>query len=130
MSLLKAESLHRMIQAPSFSQFQSSYQQFSSAVPHPLFSFQQKYLDLLAILFMILDHPELEESDSEVLSRTSFLALFDNLEAQAKSLISDYRKNRRIHQGFTVLIAGYNSWNNEGSCRRQTFILHRRCYLA
>jgi tRNA modification GTPase len=107
MSLLKAESLHRMIQAPSYDQFRSSHQQFSDEHSHPLFRFQEQYLDLIARFFAILDYPESEEEALHSFSRDSLVFLAESLINQGLRLISDYRKNRRLYNGFTVLIAGH-----------------------
>lgn len=106
-SLLKAESLHRMIQAPSYGQFLSSHQHFSNETLHPLFKFQQEYLDLIAQFFMILDHPESEETMSNSLSRDSLIAQFKSLITHGSRVSNEYRKKRRFFNGFTILLAGF-----------------------
>lgn len=107
MSLLKAESLHRMIQAPSYAQFRASHQQYANESTHPLRSFQDGYLDLLATLFTGIDHPDSEDSDSVALARESLLRRLSDLIVVARGLSKAFKKNRRIYQGFTVLLAGH-----------------------
>jgi tRNA modification GTPase len=96
-----------MIQAPSYGQFLSSQQYFSNETLHPLFKFQQEYLDLIARFFMILDHPESEESLSHTLSLDSLITQLKSLINHASRVTNEYRKKRRFFNGFTILLAGF-----------------------
>lgn len=107
MSLLKAESLHRMIQAPSYKQFLSSQRQFSDETSHPLARLQEDYRDLLAAFFTTLDHPDADDEESESLSINFLRIRLQNLRTLTKKTSATFRKDRRTYRGFTVLLAGH-----------------------
>ena len=72
LSLLKAESLHRMISAPTYSDFLSAHTSFSQPERHPLASLKDQFLDLLASFYAFLDYPE-DLSDSPETSLVNIL---------------------------------------------------------
>ncbi len=105
-SLLKAESLHRMISAPSYAHFQAAHHHFFDPATHPLAHVQDQFLDLLASLFTLLDHPDSEE-DISTISTSSLSHDLRAFDRTLSSLLLDYRKRHRSYHGFSVLLAGH-----------------------
>ena len=106
-SLLKAESLHRMILAPSYAEFQVAHHHYTSSENHPLYGIRDDFLNLLALFFTLLDHPEEEE---EALSNLSPHVLQDRIQTLERSIsevINRTAKAKKPFNGFTVLIAGH-----------------------
>ncbi|EQD24301.1 MAG: tRNA modification GTPase mnmE [Leptospirillum sp. Group IV 'UBA BS'] len=106
-SLLKAESLHRMISAPSYSDFQTAHKHYSQGKDHPLRLIQDQFLDILAVFFTLLDHPEGEEEDLSRLSLDSLGRRLLDLDRTLSDALTLTRKARRPYNGFSVLIAGH-----------------------
>ncbi len=106
-SLLKAESLHRMISAPSYADFQTAHQHYSEGRSHPLSKIQDQFLDILAMFYTLLDHPEGEEEDLSRLSLESLSHRLEELDRTLSSHLTLTRRTRRPFNGFSVLIAGF-----------------------
>ncbi len=106
-SLLKAESLHRMISAPSYADFQTAHQHYFQRMSHPLAKIQDQFLDLLAMLYTLLDHPEGEEEDLSHLSVESLSNRLAEFDRTLSSHLTLTRRARRPFGGFSVLIAGF-----------------------
>ncbi|MGC8528749.1 MAG: tRNA uridine-5-carboxymethylaminomethyl(34) synthesis GTPase MnmE [Leptospirillia bacterium] len=105
-SLLKAESLHRMITAPTYGEFLSAHFSFSHPEHHPLARIREAFLDLLASFYAFLDYPE-EVADSDQLSFHSLLfSKIHNLQHLSRNQLSLFRKHRRVFSSFSVLLAG------------------------
>lgn len=106
-SLLKAESLHRMISAPSYADFQMAHQHYSEGLSHPLAKIQDQFLDILAMFYTLLDHPEGEEEDLSRLSLETLSHRLEELDQTLSSHLTLARRSRRPFNGFSVLIAGF-----------------------
>ena len=105
-SLLKAESLHRMITAPTYGDFLSAHASFSHPENHPLTTIKEAFLDLLASFYAFLDYPE-ELADAEHSYSNSLLfPKIHSLQALSRHQLSLFRKNRRVFSSFSVLLAG------------------------
>jgi tRNA modification GTPase len=103
-TLLKSESLNRMILAPSFQEFRRQFQEYESELPLPLEKIRDAWIDVLARLFVLIDHADLDESelpDREKI-RESLLSLRDLVLVCRRS----YETNRSRWNGFTVVLAG------------------------
>ncbi len=103
-SLLKAESLNRLIQAPSFQDYRRQFSDYSAKTPGPLEEIRLEWVNLMAQLYVLLDHSDL--SDSELPS-------FDHVQKGIDSLllrIDAYRRSYKAHksrwQGFSVALLG------------------------
>ncbi len=106
-SLLKAESLHRMISAPSYSDFQEAHSHYTASGSHPLFTIREDFLNLLALFFTFLDHPDEEEEALSELSPKVLAARIQTLDDSLSNVIKRTTKARRPYNGFSVLIAGH-----------------------
>lgn len=107
LTLLKAESLHRMILAPSYNHFLSSHRHYDDVSGHPLSRLHEDYLDLLALLFTLIDHPDSEEDrESLELSREFFLSRLSDFLSGANRLLAEFRQSRQFYSGFTILLTG------------------------
>ncbi|MCL5953838.1 MAG: tRNA modification GTPase [Nitrospirae bacterium] len=105
-SLLKAESLHRMITAPTYGDFLSAHSSFSRPENHPLATIKEAFLDLLASFYAFLDYPE-ELTDSEhSYSHSLLFPKILTLQHLSRHQLSLFRKNRRVFSSFSVLLAG------------------------
>ncbi len=105
-SLLKAESLHRMITAPTYGDFLSAHSSFSHPEDHPLVTIKEAFLDLLASFYAFLDYPE-ELTDSEhAYSHSLLFPKIHALQGLSREQLSLFRKNRRVFSSFSVLLAG------------------------
>ncbi len=102
-SLLKAESLNRLIQAPSFEDYRSRFKEYSGEVQSPLTILRQKWMDLLALFYVVLDHgdEDVGRIEKDVISRH-----IEDLLKTIRSYRDDYRRSKKRWNGFSVLITG------------------------
>lgn len=105
-SLLKAESLHRMISAPTYSQFLAAHTSFSNPGTHPFSEIRDLFLETLARFYSFLDHPE--EADMAPFSSTkaTLLSGINSLISMSTTHLTRYRKSRRYFSAYSVLLAG------------------------
>ncbi len=103
-TLLKSESLNRMIQAPSFQDFQRQFREYDSSLPAPLERIREDWIDLLARLYVLIDHVDLDVSEIPDASsiKDDMRDLFETVERSRRS----YQKERLRWNGFTVVLAG------------------------
>ncbi|MDA8110998.1 MAG: 50S ribosome-binding GTPase [Nitrospiraceae bacterium] len=106
-SLLKAESLHRMISAPSYSDFREAHHHYASSESHPLYGIQEEFLNLLALFFTLLDHPEGEEEALSDLSPSILQNRLQTLDRSISEIITLTAKTKKHFNGFSVLISGH-----------------------
>ncbi len=106
LSLLKAESLHRMISAPTYSDFLSAHTSFSQPERHPLAALKDQFLDLLASFYAVLDYPEDLSDSPETPLVDILLEKIVSLQRLSRHHLSLFKKNRRFFSSFSVLLAG------------------------
>jgi tRNA modification GTPase len=102
-SLLKAESLNRLIQAPSFEDYRAQFKEYSGEVDSPFESIRQRWTDLLALFYMALDHAD---EDIDVVHTDVIRRRIDDLLDGIRSLREGYRRSKNRRKGFSVLITG------------------------
>lgn len=103
-SLLKAESLNRLIQAPSFEEYRIHYRDYAGEVESPLEMIRQKWMDLIARFYVILDHVDDEVGrypDADELS-----VLIDSLLINIRHFRKTFLVSKKRWRGFSVLITG------------------------
>ncbi|MHB1606331.1 MAG: tRNA uridine-5-carboxymethylaminomethyl(34) synthesis GTPase MnmE [Leptospirales bacterium] len=103
-SLLKAESLNRLIQAPSFQDYRRQFQDYSGTVPGPLEEIRTQWVDLLANLYVLLDHADLP--DSELPLAGILQSKVDAVLFQIEQYRAAYNKSRTRWKGFSVALVG------------------------
>lgn len=103
-TLLKSESLNRMIQAPSFQDFQRQFKEYDSSLPAPLERIREDWIELLARLYVLIDHADLDASEIPDTRRiqNDIRDLFETVERSRKA----YQRERLHWNGFTVVLAG------------------------
>lgn len=106
LSLLKAESLHRMISAPTYSEFLSAHTAFSQPGRHPLIGLKELFLDLLSSFYAFLDYPDDLNTDRDPHAHHFLLAQIHSLQSFSRQQISLFKKNQRVFPSFSILLAG------------------------
>jgi tRNA modification GTPase len=106
LSLLKAESLHRMISAPTYSEFLSAHTSFSQPNRHPLYALKEQFVDLLSSFYAFLDYPEDLDSDRDSHPHHILLSQIHSLQTFSRHQISLFKKNQRAFSSFSILLAG------------------------
>ena len=106
LSLLKAESLHRMISAPTYADFLSAHTSFSQPARHPLSDIKEQFLDLLASFYAFLDYPEDLDDSTDLRSHDFLLSKIQSIQLFSRQQISSFKKSRRFFTSYSVLLAG------------------------
>ncbi|MHB1563689.1 MAG: tRNA modification GTPase [Leptospirillum sp.] len=105
MSLLKAESLNRMIQAPSYQSYLQGLNHFLSPSADPLSRLRDELVSLLAHFYVMVDHLDLPEEESPVLA--DLLSRMDQLLLKLSLMVRDQKKGLKRRSGFTVALVGH-----------------------
>ena len=105
MTLLKAESLNRMIQAPSYQSYLQGLDNFLSPSDDPFSHLREDLVSLLAHFYVMVDHLDLPEEESPVLS--DLLARMDQVIQKISAMVRDQRKGLKRRNGFTVALVGH-----------------------
>lgn len=105
MSLLKAESLNRMIQAPSYQSYLQGLNHFLSPSADPLSRLRDELVSLLAHFYVMVDHLDLPEEESPVLA--DLLSRMDQLLLKMSLMVRDQKKGLKRRSGFTVALVGH-----------------------
>lgn len=103
-SLLKAESLNRLIQAPSFQDYRRQFLDYSATTPGPIDEIRADWVDLMAQLYVLLDHADLGEA--ELPKAGILLEKIDSLLLRIEHYRESYKKNRMRWKGFSVALLG------------------------
>lgn len=103
-SLLKAESLNRLIMAPSFQDYRRQFLDYSGTVPGPLEEIRSQWVDLMANLYVLLDHADLSESELPLASIVQDRV--DSVLLQIERYRVSYKKSRTRWKGFSVALVG------------------------
>lgn len=103
-TLLKSESLNRMILAPSFQDFRRQFREYESTLPLPLETIRDAWIEVLARLFVLIDHADLDAS--EVPDRGQIREALLSLRDLISGCRRRYEKDRSRWNGFTVVLAG------------------------
>jgi tRNA modification GTPase len=106
LSLLKAESLHRMISAPTYSEFLAAHTSFSNPKTHPLFEIKSLFLETLARLYSFLDHPEELDMPSYDATKEALIFAITSLLSKSSTQLSRFKKSRRFFPAYSILLAG------------------------
>ena len=101
-SLLKAESLNRLIQAPSFEQYRSQFKEYSGERESSLSILRQKWMDLIALFYVAIDHSE----DDVVVEKDIICQRIDDILESIRIYRKGYRCSQKRWKGFSVLITG------------------------
>jgi tRNA modification GTPase len=105
MSLLKAESLNRMIQAPSYQSYLQGFENFLSPSEDPLSQLRDDLVALLAHFYVMVDHLDLPEEEAPPLS--DLLVRMDQVISKVSGMVRDQKKGLKRRSGFTVALVGH-----------------------
>lgn len=103
-SLLKAESLNRLIHAPSFEEYRVHFRDYAGEVSSPLEIIRQQWMDVIARFYVILDHVEDEVSHQP--DALELCRLIDALLATIRHFRKTFLASKKRWRGFSVLITG------------------------
>ena len=101
-SLLKAESLNKLIQAPSFEQYRSQFQEYSGQRRSPIELLREQWMDLIGLFYVALDHSE----DDIVVEKDLILQRIQDILESIRLYRKAYRHSKKRWKGFSVLITG------------------------
>ena len=105
MTLLKAESLNRMIQAPSYQTYLQGLKNFISPSDDPLARLREDLVALLAHFYVVVDHLDLPDEEAPELS--DLLGRMDQILLKLSSMVRDQKRGLKKRSGFTVALVGH-----------------------
>lgn len=105
MTLLKAESLNRMIQAPSYQSYLQGFENFLSPSGDPMSQLREDLVALLAHFYVMVDHLDLPEDESPVLP--DLIERMDRIILKVGRLVRTQKMGLKRRSGFTVALVGH-----------------------
>jgi len=105
MTILKAESLNRMIQAPSYQSYLQGFNNFLSPSDDPLSHLREDLVSLLAHFYVMVDHLDLPEEEAPPLS--DLIDRMDQVISKVSVMVRDQKKGLKRRSGFTVALVGH-----------------------
>jgi len=105
MTLLKAESLNRMIQAPSYQSYLQGLKNFMSPTDDPLVHLREDLVALLAHFYVVVDHLDLPEEESPDLA--DLMVRVDRILLNVSRMVTDQKRGLKRRSGFTVALVGH-----------------------
>ncbi len=105
MTLLKAESLNRMISAPSYQHFLGGFSDYTAPESDPVARLREEVIDLLAHFYVAVDHLDLPEEEAP--DPENLLSRLDHLIVKTRTMLEDQKKGLKQRSGFTVALIGH-----------------------